>query len=181
MLYDSGAKPKAPADHAPVLVWNKITDTQVVIVTMDGGRYLAHVDALAKGIGKPEHWPTAVQSVALTPEDINALVDAKLLPAALKATLAKSEEANEKCRATVWAPAQREFDAIDAQNITDSTKKARFAQVQTRYEAAAEGTCGGHEANFRKAWSTAIETRQKERAQTLAAAKARFTALANAK
>ncbi len=176
LLYE--VDPPGPAGQTPALVWNAVGRDTVAIVTIDGGRYHAHVGSLAKQISKPETWPTKVTNHALHPDDIARLVESKLLPAPLLATMTKENDANEKCNKKFWDKAKPQNDAIARANISEGTREQRYRLLQDKLNKQADAACGKHEVAYRKAWTKAVETRRADRDKTLQAATARLKALA---
>ncbi|MBS1119853.1 MAG: hypothetical protein H6Q90_2081 [Deltaproteobacteria bacterium] len=170
--------PVALGAETPGLLWNT-TDGGVILVTLDGGRYVGPLRALVNGRPSVAAIPKAPQNLVLMPEDLHALVASKVLPASLEQSLTAAGHAAQTCSERITKSYEAKFRANDIANITIATRNNRAADLRDKQSAAVYNGCVGQQRAVQKAWNAAIEAYGQRRSKTLEAVRARLGSLAN--
>jgi hypothetical protein len=156
--------------QSPVLLW-ELTQEHAVLVSLDGGRYLASPVSngralLAPGVSPKTKWPTAVRNSLLHLGSVNQLAKQGLVDKKVAADLDTAWKGWGPCAVKVFEGAKTDLD---------SPKADRRALLE-RYDAKARTTCKEFktiETNLAKV----ISERDKLRATLLAKNVARLEAL----
>ncbi len=170
------------AKETPGFVLGAARNGHVRFLALDGSTYEVPASELAMGPGTAADWPKGVQHTIYVdsdgsyakakgaPEDRPWEPPPKRIVDGLQAT----RTALNACNARVWRPAAPIYAAIDASNISESTKEARRQQVSDRYTAAAFATCRASFVAHAKSILAVNEDRKKNRTALYEANKARF-------
>lgn len=162
------------APGTPGLVWSKAGHDRVVFVTLDGGRYLTDLAALAPGA--PSAWPERLQHALLVPQHIERLASAGQLPARLHQAVEAASGRWAGCHEKTWSPFKRRLDALDAANLLEDAREARKAQAHDEFQKAVHDKCAAHLKAYEKAVLNAIRHREAERESLYEKVKSRFGA-----
>jgi hypothetical protein len=151
-------------------------DQTIYFLALDGGVYRIPLDRLALGL--PEgSWPSDVQHSLYESELLTGSYAGEA-PIALSDELqSEFREAHDKlsaCSGEAWRPAQREFDANDAANITERTRSNRAKQIAERYQELGNQKCRPELEEVGGVYAKILDYRLAERQKIYAAAKARF-------
>lgn len=165
-----------PAAGVPLLIWQR-TNRGAVLVSIDGLRYTTeHVDELVHGVPPREGWPKTPHQVCINDGMIEDLGPSGVLDAALVAKAAKARAAVGACVTRAWKAGDRELDANDTANITESTRANRRSAILERYGKRVEAACSGPRKAYQSAMLAVIAAHAKAREKALAAATAALAA-----
>jgi hypothetical protein len=150
----------------PGLVWNVVSQREVIFVTIDGGRY--RVDAMKVALAwlKPEAWPKTQEHEALLPADIRKLADVQALGGELWKNLENASEGYRACSDRIWKSYDKRFDAIRAQDIREQTRKIRMDQLGDKVRAKVARSCEGFKTKYARAFVAALDARNADRKKT---------------
>jgi hypothetical protein len=139
-------KPLEP--KTPVLVWN-VAETDVVVVTPDGGRYWdSPLDSGDKPIFVPgappaAEWPKPLRNNLLHPEHIKELTRLGLVDQKLGTEYTAIQDKWSECVQKVFVPAQKEVEGNLAGGERPFTVSNKNKLLVRRYNTKAMSTCGG--------------------------------------
>ncbi|MBI3073088.1 MAG: hypothetical protein HYY84_13320 [Deltaproteobacteria bacterium] len=156
--YGVGSPPELAAGMVG-LVWTSLRDQDIVVVTIDGGRYRGRIVGVVNGIGKPDAWPSPFAFTNLDPRDITVLANAGQLSKERRNEWNAVNKGARACSNKYWDAWEPKFAAIRVANISERTRDNRFAALNAKAEKQWDTRCTAWKKKAKAAWKAAIADR----------------------
>jgi hypothetical protein len=128
----------------PAVVWAPFDKAQrdVVLIGLDGSRYVARVNWLLPGAPDKSTWPTSAPNPVLYPSDVTTAAERGKFPKERLAGVVAASEKYESCYASVAPKFQKQIEQIQQSGGLYSARDAKLRPVGVAWDNENRKKCG---------------------------------------
>jgi hypothetical protein len=128
----------------PAVVWAPFDKAQnrVVLIGLDGSRYVAHVSWLLPGAPEKSTWPTSAPNPVLYPDDVTLSAERGKFPKEQLAGVVGARKKYESCYASVAPKYQKQIEQIQQSGGLYSARDAKLRPVGVAWDSENRKQCG---------------------------------------